>query len=719
MRLLHQFAVFVVIPAMKQASAEAGRVHSEIYFHAGQGQAALPNQFQQHWRHFLIFQVIENRIVVRNAGDQSPLVRFAEIAHEPAAREAGIDFEGCGEDSIRERERRPSASLPHWLLNASAEIAQQLLKFILLAGLRGVVGWPVLRVRLALHKTHSFRNRGAAVRVLLVNHEVSNGIDVLTGQPAFLKIRAGTIWFFVGRYSDEVPRIGGLRQNHPFVVAITLDFSRFCNRLSAFFSRVHNAPLLRPVYYDWVYILSRKVREVYVLIKYISNNILWALWLRSHCRATSANGANISGFRVKAAQKNQGSVPSASRLTGIARAKVTGKNHGEARFPQPTGLKSKPAKALSGGGSGLRSHVTRLKVACPCPTRRCRHCSGNRVEGRVPNVCLYPVLQPPCLHLQFNKDLLSVSIWELLPMRSGGLQMWSLPLSSVRFPIRSRCATSGALLLRERYRRYSVSSRTKSRKKSEEYVQNPMFSTDFRSYAQNSWQCWSSKQPRIFSRHDIFLACNYLVFSVDWLVNHSHITKNPPFLAGELENVAASAEFGFRQRHWRSDLYAVGIFPLCSDYSVQVPISHFRKVDFLKEIVIDFALQFLGELLKFQDAIALEQRVERLACPADGFNKGVKRRISIEHQLIDQQPVMNVQVWIMIRFNHLSSVNEGIWLGLRPCVKHGCGPFHFQVIGSVSGRWQGKSDLPKYSVGCPINADTAGVFRQSHGLTAY
>src|SRR5262249_42736273 len=138
-RFLPHPAVLVVKPAMETASREAGRVHGKFNFDAGKRQTALVNQVEQNGRESVVFEAIENRVVVRNAGDHSPLVGFAEIAHKSAAREAGVDLEGCGEDRIGKWQRWPSTALCWLFLNAGAEIAQQLLKLVLLIRLSGIV----------------------------------------------------------------------------------------------------------------------------------------------------------------------------------------------------------------------------------------------------------------------------------------------------------------------------------------------------------------------------------------------------------------------------------------------------------------------------------------------------------------------------------------------------------------------------------------------------
>ena len=137
LRLFPHPAVFVVKPARVSGSPEAGRVHSEINFHAGQRQAALPNQFAQYRRQALMLKVIENRVVAGDARDHATPVGLPQITHKPTARETGIDLEGRCEHGITQGQARTATALRGWFLNACAEIAQQFLESVLFAKITG------------------------------------------------------------------------------------------------------------------------------------------------------------------------------------------------------------------------------------------------------------------------------------------------------------------------------------------------------------------------------------------------------------------------------------------------------------------------------------------------------------------------------------------------------------------------------------------------------
>src|SRR6185437_10078672 len=77
---LHLPAVLMFVPTDKARCAETGRVYGKVSFDRLQGQAALRNEIAQDGSKPLILKVIENRVVVRNAGDKASHVRLPKIA---------------------------------------------------------------------------------------------------------------------------------------------------------------------------------------------------------------------------------------------------------------------------------------------------------------------------------------------------------------------------------------------------------------------------------------------------------------------------------------------------------------------------------------------------------------------------------------------------------------------------------------------------------------
>lgn len=241
LRLLLHLPVFVVKPAGVPGSTEAGRIDSKVGFHAGQRQTALPNQFEQNGRQSLIFEIIENRVVARNAGDHAAPVGFAEIAHKAASRETGINFERGSEYSIAQGQAGPSTSLDNGFLNAIAKLTEQLLELVLFASLGSVVRPPVLRVGLALGRGdgHRFSDRDGTIRVLFLYYHVSDCINVLAGQLPFFEIGTSANRLLDIGDINKITGIAGLRGNEPSRIPVLLDFPGFCNLLSTLFSCVH------------------------------------------------------------------------------------------------------------------------------------------------------------------------------------------------------------------------------------------------------------------------------------------------------------------------------------------------------------------------------------------------------------------------------------------------------------------------------------------------
>lgn len=82
----------------------------------------------------------------RGIGLAPDLITEFPFEHGERRLETGVDLEGCGKDGISKRYRWPATALYSGFPNASAEIAQQLLKLVLFARLSGIVGSPFLRI---------------------------------------------------------------------------------------------------------------------------------------------------------------------------------------------------------------------------------------------------------------------------------------------------------------------------------------------------------------------------------------------------------------------------------------------------------------------------------------------------------------------------------------------------------------------------------------------
>jgi hypothetical protein len=243
-------AVLVIVPTGEPGSAEAGRVNSEIDFHTCQRQTALLNQVPQNGSQPLIFKIVEDGVVMRYAGDEPAIMRFAQIAHESAARECAVDLENCGEDGIRERQGWSTPTLSFRLLDTSAEIAQQFLEFVLLIRLSFVVSRPVLRISFPLGDGQSFADRRGTIRVLLMYDCVGHGKNVFAGLAAQFEIRTRASWVIPSKV-NPVRAGAALRRNVPkqVICLCSLNKASGCNDLAAFFSDIHSVSSGRGVYY--------------------------------------------------------------------------------------------------------------------------------------------------------------------------------------------------------------------------------------------------------------------------------------------------------------------------------------------------------------------------------------------------------------------------------------------------------------------------------------
>jgi hypothetical protein len=451
---------------------------------------------------------------------------------------------------------------------------------------------------------------------------------------------------------------------------------------------------------------------VYPLTEYRNARMMAVLWPRSHCRATSANAASTSGFRVKATQKTQRSVLSASRLTGTPREKVTEKRRNEGRFSCPIGLESNSSKAQKNWaaanrrpiGKGRVKLVRAGRIELPTsgvrtpalyPTELRPH--GNRVGKRLSNVCVYPVLFLPLapLHLQscdFRKitKLLSVSIWESLPNESGELRLWGLPLLSVCF--RWGCAARNGAAC------FKITSKQ----------------------AQQAHTHTNSFLPQGQVVKFCSISCGYLVYKVE-------ICGKTPFIHTLLTElivglrkcltctkVSTSAEIRPPERGPRSGIKMLWPFDLRSSrtkfLSESRPFSQLAFGQDAKNPMVHSCSQFLSS-----DAI------EPQGIDGNGFvvvqcfdfaANGFKGCIEIAKGLVDEALALlaNLAGFRLI-FSHNARSIRVIVVRAASLREQWRGPFH--VIGGDSDGWQAKSDLPNNSTICPTNTRKRRIFRQS------
>ena len=198
-----------IAPTLVDPRREAGAVDREVPVNFRQGPGRLHDELLEVWRQRLGAEVVEDAVVARQLRQVALLVRLPQVGREAAARDGRIDFEGCGEDGVRQRQAAATCPLLDRLLYPSAKLAQQKPELRLLVDLRGVVGRPDLRVgRL------SDLRRVRELDVAFALQQEADRVDVLTLDPVLLEVGAGA---GPDEVVDGIPLGGGLGRDDPDV----------------------------------------------------------------------------------------------------------------------------------------------------------------------------------------------------------------------------------------------------------------------------------------------------------------------------------------------------------------------------------------------------------------------------------------------------------------------------------------------------------------------
>lgn len=169
-------------------NTESSRINREIGFDRAERQAARRYEALNDRRDLLRLDHVKDAVVAGRAGDQALRLRFPQIGHEAAGADGGVNLESGSEQGVANREPRTPAPLPTFG-NRSAQVAEQAAERLFLSGLRGVVGWPVLRVR----DTDGGGNGRAAIFIDLPLHRELDCEGVLALHLAQFMIRAGAM----------------------------------------------------------------------------------------------------------------------------------------------------------------------------------------------------------------------------------------------------------------------------------------------------------------------------------------------------------------------------------------------------------------------------------------------------------------------------------------------------------------------------------------------
>lgn len=136
--------VLVVKPTVKARSTEAGGITSKAGLPSLERQTTLGNQVHENGADCLALQGVENGVVAEELTDKPFIVCGSEITHEPTPGNGGIDLKHSREKSVRYGKRATPFLGSSWFRNASTQILEQDLEVVLLIGLSGIVGRPVL-----------------------------------------------------------------------------------------------------------------------------------------------------------------------------------------------------------------------------------------------------------------------------------------------------------------------------------------------------------------------------------------------------------------------------------------------------------------------------------------------------------------------------------------------------------------------------------------------
>ena len=74
---------------------------------------------------FRVFEIVEDRVEVRNLGNEAFRVGVAKVAHEPATRHGAVDLKASREDRILNRKARAAILRAHRLVDPGAQVAKQ------------------------------------------------------------------------------------------------------------------------------------------------------------------------------------------------------------------------------------------------------------------------------------------------------------------------------------------------------------------------------------------------------------------------------------------------------------------------------------------------------------------------------------------------------------------------------------------------------------------
>jgi hypothetical protein len=235
---LARTSVLLVKPLYASRAAEPGRVGRECGYNASQRGRVQRHEVVQDWRGFFQLKELQHAVVVRDADEEAAFASRFKVVDEAASRHGRVDLVDGNERGVG-RTNLLRAALRDWLRETTAHLGKECLNVPILVFLRGVVGGPVLAVRLPDrfdgHRRDGFRPVGVA---LGLRDRETHGVNVLARLAPYREIGARAIHPFE---IDRVSSPARLRGNVP-KFADLCDRAGFRDDKAPLFSRRHGVP---------------------------------------------------------------------------------------------------------------------------------------------------------------------------------------------------------------------------------------------------------------------------------------------------------------------------------------------------------------------------------------------------------------------------------------------------------------------------------------------
>jgi len=209
-------------------SPESCAIYSKLGFNAFQRKGRHGYKMVQDRSQFRVHHIVAYGTERTALTKIAPFQSHSHIAHEPSARERGIDLQRTYEYHIPHREFGSASRLSDGIRNSISQFSKKFKESVLFFYLGLVVCCPVLRIDL-------LRNFLPYTAIRLLCDEllcVKNCIDVLAVMSARLIVKAGAFPKLISPFHVHGYRIvsmSSLRWNYPFIKSLFLYLDCLCD----------------------------------------------------------------------------------------------------------------------------------------------------------------------------------------------------------------------------------------------------------------------------------------------------------------------------------------------------------------------------------------------------------------------------------------------------------------------------------------------------------